>query len=130
MEKSIAVAIIAFVVIAISIYLFKKYYLKFLKYNLVITKGTTSFIKKYQDCICAWIRDHVGEDDYLEKKEAFDNRYNKTLKQSQRYVKRLFIFRLIECLIKRTTDEEELLSKELFFKEHTNLIKDVEAELP
>ena len=70
------------------------------------------------------------DDNYFEKKKEFDDRYARTVKRSQRYAKRLFAFRLIEFLIKGTSDEKECLSKESFFKEHTQLIKDIEAELP
>jgi hypothetical protein len=93
-------------------------------------KGTTAFIEKYGDYICGWIKAHASDEDYLERKKAFDDRYAKTVLQSQRYAKRCFLFRLIEYLFKGTSDEETCLSKEDFFKEHTQLIKDIEAELP
>ena len=130
MERSIALSIIIIMIIGFVIFLFKKYYLKHLIYCGVITKGTTSFINKYGECICAWIKEHASDDNYFEKKKEFDDRYTRTVKRSQRYAKRLFAFRLIEFLIKGTSDEKECLSKESFFKEHTQLIKDIEAELP
>ena len=40
------------------------------------------------------------------------------------------IFRLVECFIKKTTDEEVLFQMEKFPKEFTSLIQDIEKELP
>lgn len=130
MEKSIALSAIIIMIVWFVIFLFKKYYFRHLKFHNIVVKGTTAFIEKYGDYICGWIKAHASDEDYLERKKAFDDRYAKTVLQSQRYAKRCFLFRLIEYLFKGTSDEETCLSKEKFFKEHTQLIKDIEAELP
>ena len=130
MEKSIALSAIIIMIVWFVIFLFKKYYFRHLKFHNIVVKGTTAFIEKYGDYICGWIKTHASDEDYPERKKAFDDRYTKTVLQSQRYAKRCFLFRLIEYLFKGTSDEETCLSKEKFFKEHTQLIKDIEAELP
>ena len=102
MEKSIALSAIIIMIVWFVIFLFKKYYFRHLKFHNIVVKGTTAFIEKYGDYICGWIKAHASDEDYFEKKKAFDDRYTKTVLQSQRYAKRCFLFRLIEYLFKGT----------------------------
>ena len=108
----------------------KRFILKFLNYKILIIKGTTNFINKYREDICVYIKHNFEKEDYIKKKEDFDKRFDKCCKSARRYYRMPLIFRLVECFIKKTTDEEILFQMEKFPKEFTSLIQDIEKELP
>lgn len=108
----------------------KNFILKFLKYKVLIIKGTTNFINKYREDICVYIKHNFEKEDYIKKKEDFDKRFDKCCTSARRYYRMPLIFRLVECFIKKTTDEETLFQMEKFPKEFTFLIQDIEKELP
>lgn len=108
----------------------KRFILKFLNYKLLIIKGTTNFINKYREDICVYIKHNFEKEDYTKKKEDFDKRFDKCCVSARRYYRKPLIFRLVECFIKKTTDEETLFQMEKFPKEFTSLIQDIEKELP
>ena len=108
----------------------KNFILKFLKYKVLIIKGTTNFINKYREDICVYIKHNFEKEDYTKKKEDFDKRFDKCCLSARRYYRMPLIFRLVECFIKKTTDEETLFQMEKFPKEFTFLIQDIEKELP
>lgn len=108
----------------------KNFILKFLKYKVLIIKGTTNFINKYREDICVYIKHNFEKEDYTKKKEDFDKRFDKCCLSARRYYRKPLIFRLVECFIKKTTDEETLFQMEKFPKEFTSLIQDIEKELP
>ena len=103
----------------------KRFILKFLNYKILIIKGTTNFINKYREDICVYIKHN-----YIKKKEDFDKRFDKCCISARRYYRKPLIFRLVECFIKKTTNEETLFQMEKFPKEFTSLIQDIEKELP
>ena len=108
----------------------KRFILKFLNYKILIIKGTTNFINKYREDICVYIKHNFEKEDYIKKKEDFDKRFDKCCISARRYYRMPLIFRLFECFIKKTTDEETLFQMEKFPKEFTSLIQDIEKELP
>ena len=133
MEK--VLTILGVVVLLIIFYLLfskraKMFILKFLKYKVLIIKGTTNFINKYREDICVYIKHNFEKEDYTKKKEDFNKRFDKCCTLARRYYRMPLIFRLIECFVKKTTDEETLFQMEKFPKEFTSLIKDIEKELP
>ena len=107
-----------------------KLILKFLKYKVLIIKGTTNFINKYREDICIYIKHNFEKEDYTKKKEDFDKRFDKCCLSARKYYRKPLIFRFVECFIKKTTDEETLFQMEKFPKEFTSLIQDIEKELP
>ena len=108
----------------------KSFILKFLNYKLLIIKGTTNFINKYREDIGLEIKHNFEKEDYKKKKEGFDKRFDKCCTSARRYYRMPLIFRLVECVVKKTTDEETLFQMEKFPKEFTSLIQDIEKELP
>ena len=108
----------------------KNFILKLLKYKVLIIKGTTNFINKYREDICVYIKHNFEKEDYIKKKEDFGKRFDKCCLSARRYYRMPLIFRLVECFVKKTTDEETLFQMEKFPKEFTSLIQDIEKELP
>lgn len=108
----------------------KRFILKFLNYKILIIKGTTNFINKYREDICVYIKHNFEKEDYIKKKKDFDKRFDKCCISARRYYRMPLIFRLVECFIKKTTNEETLFQMEKFPKEFTSLIQDIEKELP
>lgn len=106
---------------------FLKSLVRFEDYRLSIFKGINTFIALYKIEITKYTES--VEDKNL-KQEIFNKRFDLAVRNALRYTNRPFLFYLIECLLKRTKEEEELIKDHYFFIEFTNIINDIQKELP
>lgn len=102
---------------------------KFETYKVSISRGTNRFIESYKEKICKFIDTNYNEKNFEEEKMKFNIRFDKAIKSAVAYVHRPIVFIYIECLIKKTKDEKELIKNEYFFKEFTNIIKDLDEKI-